>query len=35
MQPHSHRDHVEILLIALLVGVTGLMCAVIVGPMLV
>ncbi len=34
MQPHSHHDHVEIVLICLLVGVTGLMFALIVGPML-
>lgn len=35
MQPHSHQDPVEIVLICLLVGVTGLMCALILGPMLV
>lgn len=35
MQPHSHNDPVETLLVAALIGVTGLMFALVVGPMLV
>lgn len=33
MPPHSRHDRIETVLIALLVGVTALMCALIVGSM--